>query len=92
MTTGKTDWERLRRMSDEEIARNALHDPDVQPTTEAFWENARVVMPTGKAKDAVSIRFSERVLDFFKKDGRGYQSRINAVLEAHIDSQTNRNI
>jgi GNAT superfamily N-acetyltransferase len=45
MTTSKTDWERLNRMTDEEIDANAQADPDAHPTTKAIWHGARVVMP-----------------------------------------------
>ena len=32
---GKTDWDRLRRMTEEEINAAALSDPDAQPMTDA---------------------------------------------------------
>jgi putative transcriptional regulator len=31
---GRTDWERLRKMTDEEVEAAALSDPDAQPLTE----------------------------------------------------------
>ena len=39
----KTDWNRLREMTDEEVHVTALADPDAQPTTEADWNAARRV-------------------------------------------------
>jgi hypothetical protein len=38
----KTDWHRLRNMTEKEIERNALADPDAQPTDEAFWTGAEI--------------------------------------------------
>ena len=38
----KTDWHRLKKMTEEEIDRNALADPDAKPTDEAFWMEAEV--------------------------------------------------
>ena len=35
-------------------------------------------------KQAVSIRLSPEVLDFFKAGGKGWQSRIDAVLKEHV--------
>lgn len=49
-TTGKTskdepaiDWERLRRMTPEEVRAGIEADPDAHPTDEAFWKGAKVV-------------------------------------------------
>jgi hypothetical protein len=40
-----TDWERVRKMTDEEIEANANEDPDCQPTDDDFWDDAKVVKP-----------------------------------------------
>jgi uncharacterized protein (DUF4415 family) len=40
-------------------------------------------------KKAISIRLDEDVLDYFKKEGAGYQRRMNAVLRS--DMQQTRN-
>jgi putative transcriptional regulator len=40
---GRTDWERLKRMTDEEIEAAALADPDAQPMTDQ--QLARVYRP-----------------------------------------------
>lgn len=86
----KTDWEALRNMTDEEIERNAMDDPDAPLTTEDIWKNARVIMPSPGAKESINIRLEPRVLQFFKADGPGYQKRINAVLEAYVDHETSK--
>lgn len=41
----KTDRKRLRTMTDDEVHAAIAGDPDIHPTHEAFWRNARVVMP-----------------------------------------------
>ncbi|MBT9100551.1 BrnA antitoxin family protein [Methylovulum psychrotolerans] len=89
-TTGKTamsfengtDWERLRNMSDEELHSAALADPDAQPTDATFWENAKLVLP--EAKETITIRLDSEMLNWFKEEGKGYQTRINAVLCAYM--------
>lgn len=80
-----TDWERLRNLSDEEIHAAAVADPDAQPTNEAFWENAKLVFP--EAKETVTIRLDSEMLKWFKEQGRGYQTRINAVLCAYMKAK-----
>jgi uncharacterized protein (DUF4415 family) len=83
-----TDWERLRSMTEEEIERNALEDPDNPPWTEEDWKNARVVWPQGKAP--VTLRLDRDIIAWFKARGRGYQTRINAVLRAFVEAQKPR--
>jgi uncharacterized protein (DUF4415 family) len=77
----KTDWRRLREMTDEEVHKAILGDPDVKPTDEAFWKKARVVMP--QAKKTVTIRLDADLLAWFRLQ-RGYQTRINAILRAYM--------
>ncbi len=81
----QTDNKRLERMSDEEALRNAENDPDSPPTDETFWADAEVVTP--KKKIPVHIRLNPDVVEFFKKQGPGYQSRINQVLESYVEHQ-----
>jgi uncharacterized protein (DUF4415 family) len=46
------------------------------------WSRAEIdVLPT---KEAVSIRLDEDVLSFFRASGKGYQTRINAVLRSYV--------
>jgi uncharacterized protein (DUF4415 family) len=43
-------------------------------------------MPPLIGKKAISIRIDPDVLEWFKKHGKRYQSRINAVLRAYVES------
>ena len=83
-----TDWARLDAMTEEEIERNAADDPDNPPWTEEDWANARVVWPQGKAP--VTLRLDRDIIAWFKHRGRGYQTRINAVLRAFVEAQKPR--
>jgi len=80
-----TDWARLDAMTEEEIERNAADDPDNPPWTDEDWKNARVVWPQGKAP--VTLRLDKDIIAWFKARGRGYQTRINAVLRAFVEAQ-----
>ncbi len=48
----------------------------------------RVGEPQGKR--AVSIRLDEDVIEFFKKGGKGYQTRINKVLRTYMEAMERR--
>lgn len=78
---GKTDWSRFDALTDDDIANAVADDPDAVPI-DLDWSKAERV--TIIKKKAISIRVDEDVLDYFKKDGEGYQRRINAVLRSYM--------
>jgi len=82
---GETDWERVHALTDEDIERAVAEDPDQSFWTEEDWKNARVVYPQGK--EPVTLRLDRDILYWFKQQGRGYQTRINAVLRAFVEAQ-----
>ncbi|MGH8223463.1 MAG: BrnA antitoxin family protein, partial [Woeseiaceae bacterium] len=45
---------------------------------------ARKGLPTANRKAAISLRVDPEVLEWFKAQGPGYQTRINAVLRAYM--------
>jgi uncharacterized protein (DUF4415 family) len=54
-----------------------------------FWENARVVMPPpGKA--SIHLRVDSDVLEWFKQQGRGHLTRMNAVLRSFMEAHKPR--
>lgn len=81
----KTDWARVDALTDEDIERAVADDPDQSFWTEEDWKNARVVWPQGKAP--VTLRLDRDIIAWFKHQGRGYQTRINAVLRAFVEAQ-----
>ena len=83
----RTDWRYLDRVTDDEIAAAVANDPDAAPL-DLDWSEAVLVIPPNKK--AISIRVDQDVLDYFKKEGPGYQRRINAVLRSFVDRKQNR--
>ncbi len=69
-------------MTDAEIEAQMRDDPDWADFIDIDWSRATVVHPV--EKQAVSIRLDRDVLDFFKAQGKGYQTRINAVLRSYM--------
>jgi uncharacterized protein (DUF4415 family) len=80
---GRTNWEKLRKLTDEEIEASIASDPDW--SDDWNWSEAVLVIPP--KKKAISIRVDEDVLDYFKKEGSGYQRRINAVLRSYMQQK-----
>jgi uncharacterized protein (DUF4415 family) len=73
----RTDWGRLTTMPDASIDLS-----DIPALDKAFFDRARVRMP--QRKRSISLRVDPDVLEWFKDQGRGYQTRINAVLKAYV--------
>lgn len=71
-------------MTDKQIRTGIRKDPDINPTDEAFWSRAKVVMP--RSKKTVTMRLDADLLDWFRGNP-GYQTRINAILRAYMNAQ-----
>ena len=69
--------EELSQLPDEDIDFS-----DIPELDEEFWKKAVVVYPDGTTP--VTLRIKTSVLEAFKADGKGYQTRMNAVLEAYV--------
>ena len=68
-------------MRDEEIDFS-----DIPELGEDFFRNATLRLPRPKAQ--VCIRLDRDVLDWFKAQGRGYQTKINAILKAFKEAHS----
>jgi uncharacterized protein (DUF4415 family) len=84
----QTDWARLDATTDEEIEASIANDPDWEELRDIDWSKAILVIPP--KKKAISIRVDEDVLDYFRKEGAGYQRRMNAVLRSYMQQKRKR--
>jgi uncharacterized protein (DUF4415 family) len=75
----RTNMTKLRRKNDKSI-----NYEDSPATTKAFWKDAEVFMPQHKVH--ISLRLDEDIINYFKDEGKGYQSRINGILKAYINT------
>ena len=79
----QTDWQRLEAMTDEDID---LSDcPEI--TSEQFARGVvRRGLPVARSKAQVTLRVDSDVLEWFKSQGRGYQTQINTLLKAYMEA------
>jgi len=68
--------EELAALSDDEIDTS-----DIPELDETFWKTAKLVAPD--TTQQVTLRIKKSVLDAYKATGKGYQTRMNAVLESY---------
>lgn len=80
----------VKAMSDAEVERRAAADADAGAIPEGFWDTAQVQEPEGT--EQITLRLPRKVLGHFKSTGKGYQSRISAVLASYVDATTKRKV
>jgi uncharacterized protein (DUF4415 family) len=78
----------FRAMSDAEIERRAAADPDAGVIPPGFWDNAEVRLPENKQQ--ITLRLDPEVIRFFRRTGKGYQSRMGAVLKSYVEAKGKR--
>ena len=52
---------------------------------QAAWTNLKLAWP--QPKQAISLRIDQDILDWFRDGGPRYQTRINAVLRAFVETR-----
>jgi uncharacterized protein (DUF4415 family) len=75
----KSDLARIDAMSDEDIDLS-----DIPELDESFFERETVPFPPSKKQ--LTIRLDEDIVEWLKAQGRGYQTRINAILRAYYEA------
>ena len=59
---------------------------DIPETDAMFWADAKITMPP--SKKPISIRIDTDILEWFRcKEGRKYQTYINAVLRSYVEAK-----
>jgi uncharacterized protein (DUF4415 family) len=78
----------VRAKTEDELERDIASDPDLRDEDREWALHAAAVMPT--PKKLLSLRIDTDVIDWFRHQGPGYQTRINAVLRAFIEQDGKR--
>lgn len=78
-TTSKKRLKELAARPDSEIDYS-----DIPELDEEWFKNAKPIYP--KPKHLLSIRLDDEVYHWFKQQGRGYQSHINAILKSYVQA------
>jgi uncharacterized protein (DUF4415 family) len=80
----RTDTKRINAMTDAEVEALAVEDDEG-----AFdWSKAKVGIPGPKQQ--LTMRLDKDVIDWFRAQGSGYQTRMNAVLRSFVEAQRER--
>lgn len=79
----RTDLSRVDTTTDEELEQLVAEDEDERGLA-PDWTRAQLVLP--RAKQSVHLRLESGVIDFFKSQGKGHISRMQAVLKAYVEA------
>jgi uncharacterized protein (DUF4415 family) len=76
----KTDWARVDAMTDAELEASI----DFEDEGEFDWSTVQIGVPGPKQQ--LTVRFDRDVIDWFRMQGAGYQTRMNAVLRSYMEA------
>lgn len=77
----------MQSRDDDAVEADAASDPENPLWTADELALAELVDVPRATKVAVSLRLDPEVLDYFREEGPGYQSRIGAVLLSYVRSR-----
>ncbi|MBF0318513.1 MAG: BrnA antitoxin family protein [Nitrospirae bacterium] len=80
----RTNWAKVDAMTEEELETSIAADED-DVHQKVDWTQAFVGLPPRKKH--INIRIDADVLDWFRSQGRGYQTYMNSVLRAFVASK-----
>ena len=75
----QTDWERVKALSQEEIEASIDYEEEGYP----IWDTARMIEDPA-CKKQITLRLDPDIVAWFKSQGPGYQTRMNAVLRSYM--------
>jgi uncharacterized protein (DUF4415 family) len=87
LTKSLTDWDRIDALTDKEI--DFSDSPEITPEMFAKAVVRRGLKSKSK-KVQLTLRVDSDVVTWFKEQGQGYQSRINALLRAYMEAHQRR--
>jgi uncharacterized protein (DUF4415 family) len=77
----RTDWAAIHAKTEAELEADIASDPD-WAGIEADWYKDAVLVTPGKR--LLSLRLDTDIIAWFRAQGPGYQTRMNAVLRAYM--------
>lgn len=77
----RTDWARVDAMTEEELEASI----DKEEEGEIDWSSLQVGFPGPKKQ--LTVRLDADIIEWFKAQGAGYQTRMNAVLRSYVDAK-----
>lgn len=82
--TRRASLDEIKQMNAAGRLSNDPTAPVIEELDDAFWANATIVEKA--PKKSIHLRIDADVLEFFKRQGDGHLTRMNAVLRSYVDA------
>ena len=79
----RTDLKKVDAMTDAELEQVIAEDED-ERDLRPDWTRAKLVFV--EPKQSIHLRLEQEIIDFFKTQGKGHISRMQAVLKAYANA------
>lgn len=87
MPISKKRLKAIENIKDEDIDYSDIPELDDQ-----FFAHTQLMTPPVGPKKHLTMRLDADVFEWFKTQGRGYQTRINAILRAYMETHRDKNV
>ena len=84
----RTDWKKVDAVIGGRLEASIRADEDDDIRGEPDWTQSIVGIPV--PKDHINIRIDHDVLEWFRSNGKGYQTLMNNVLRAFVQTRQHR--
>ncbi len=82
----KTDWERVKRLTDEEVEASI----DFEEEGEVDWDIVYLARGVERTEAIVTFRCDHDLVEWFQKHSEDVEARIGRVLTDHVKEQRTR--
>jgi len=80
----RTDWAYVDSLTEEELEASIDYEEEGYPD----WSMLQKGIPGPKKQ--LTVRYDADIVDWFKAQGDGYQTKMNAVLRSYVDAHKNQ--
>lgn len=84
-TTVRYSLSQIKELRQRGLDKTSPDAPEAESLGVEFWKSARVVLPRGKT--SVHLRLDDDVVEWFRTEGKGHLTRMNAVLRAYVEAK-----
>lgn len=77
-----SNWDKVDALTEEELEASI----DFEEEGEIIWDTDYEGFPPVAVKKQVTLRLDPEIIDFFREQGPGYQTRMNAVLRSYVEA------
>ncbi len=83
MQQSQTNWKKIDALKDKDIDLSDIPEVSIEKFAKAIVRKGLKPVPK---KTQITLRIDTEVLEWFKSQGKGYQTNINNLLKAYVEA------